>query len=540
MAQAAENTPPSTTKSYLNFLEKNNAISYQKVLNTQGAYIPSMCYTKTLDENDEIVNPCYSCHTTGKIPNYRNDTHLQQELLFPTEMLVNPYSNLFQDHSEEIAKISDEDILTYLRKSNYKHNQTILLQQSLPKDWPGYRPDSYFNFDKDGFDRTPNGGYTLWRAFRYYPFLGTFWPTNGSTDDVLIRLDSAFSKTVSGQFDPSIYRLNLAIVESLIKQKSITLEMAVDEKRFAVDLNQNGKLDFSKKITFPAQTYLGLAGVLLKQGKFHLAAGLYPENTEFLHTVRYLDWNEKHNKVLLSARLKELRYSKKYRWMTYSQLDSSSNREFWEALTADNDEPQLQFFRGQPSSGLKTNNGWILQGFIEDKIGQLRPQSKEETLFCMGCHSGIGATTDATFAMPRKLENIENDFGWQHWSQAGLEKIPDQIVNYKNHSNQFEYSFYLNNNHSANELGSNDEVKKKFFNPDGSAKKNIFALLRNDISILLLPTKKRALELNKAYRVTVKNQSYIYGREGNSKPLKNLHKKVKPNQKTDIESIISK
>ncbi len=64
-------------------------------------------------------------------------------------------------------------------------------------------------------------------------------------------------------------------------------------------------------------------------------------------------------------------------------------------------------------------------------------------------------------------------------------------------------------------------------------------MLHDDISILLLPTKKRAIELNKAYRVTVQKQSFIYGREGNSKPLENVHKKIKAHQKTDIVNIIS-
>jgi hypothetical protein len=36
-------------------------------------------------------------------------------------------------------------------------------------------------------------------------------------------------------------------------------------------------------------SYVGEAADLLKQGKLHLAAKMFPEGTEFVHSVRYLD-----------------------------------------------------------------------------------------------------------------------------------------------------------------------------------------------------------------------------------------------------------
>ncbi|MDQ7066728.1 MAG: hypothetical protein Q9M40_01295 [Sulfurimonas sp.] len=209
-------------KNYIKNLELENNISYEDVVNTRGAYITSMCYTKTKNkENKLISNPCYSCHTTGKIPNYYNDTNLQKEYNFPSQVMKNPFTNLFKDRSIKVSKISDKTILNYIRKSNYfDDNGNIKLSQELPEAWRGYRPDCYYNFDEDGFDRDKKGNYTLWRAFRYYPFLGTFWPTNGSTDDVLIRLDMAFSQDDNGNFDLEIYKINLAIVEALVKQKT--------------------------------------------------------------------------------------------------------------------------------------------------------------------------------------------------------------------------------------------------------------------------------------------------------------------------------
>jgi hypothetical protein len=47
-----------------------------------------------------------------------------------------------------------------------------------------------------------------WRAFAYYPFEGTFFPTNGSADDVLIRLDPTLQKNAEGIVDRALYEIN--------------------------------------------------------------------------------------------------------------------------------------------------------------------------------------------------------------------------------------------------------------------------------------------------------------------------------------------
>ena len=188
---------------YIQALEKENSISYEKIINTRAAYITPMCYTKTSDSVEtKVFNPCYACHTKGKIPNYVNDSHLQLVYTFPKQAMKNPYTNLFKDKRREVGMMSDRSILDYVRRSNYfSPKGDILLSQELPLTWKGYRPDCYFNFDNEGFDQDRKGGYTGWRAFRYYPFLGTFWPTNGSIDDVLIRLDSLFTQDENKTFD---------------------------------------------------------------------------------------------------------------------------------------------------------------------------------------------------------------------------------------------------------------------------------------------------------------------------------------------------
>ena len=60
-------------------------------------------------------------------------------------------------------------------------------------------PDVQFAFDDHGYDHHPDGTPTGWRAFAYYPFVGTFFPTNGSADDVLVRLDAALREDDAGQ-----------------------------------------------------------------------------------------------------------------------------------------------------------------------------------------------------------------------------------------------------------------------------------------------------------------------------------------------------
>lgn len=530
-------------QSYIQNLEDENNISYTKIMNTRGSYITSMCYTKTKDDTTNTVsNPCYSCHTKGNIPNYYNDTNLQLDYNFPAEVMKNPFTNLFKERSVQVVSMTDSATLQYVRESNYlNHEGDILPALDLPAEWKGYRPDCYFDFDDNGFDQDPKGKYTGWRAFRYYPFLGTFWPTNGSTDDVLIRLDPIFTQDENTTFTKEIYVLNLSIVESLIKQKEIVLPSGIDEKVYGVDLNSNGILDTALSISPMVKSYVGLAKLYLREEKVHLARGLFPENTEFLHSVRYIDWDDEKEQIGMSARMKELRYAKKYTWKRYGEIQRAAESELWESLALDSTEAQIALFKGNYEEGLRNEIGWVYQGFIENKEGKLRPQTHEETIGCMGCHSHLGATTDSTFAYARKFEGVnkdQNDYGWNHWSQKGLNEISEPIVEYKNYGQQYEYSFYLQNNHSANEFRDNDEVQTRFFDDNGSIKQEMINALHEDITVLLFPSKERALALNKGYKAIVEEQSYIYGRDTHIKPMENVYKVIKEGQVTGIRKPI--
>ncbi len=509
-----------------------------KRLVNESPNIPSQCYTKTEDENAKVHNPCFNCHTDAKEPNYIVDWNLQEEYSFREYLKKNHWSNLFKDKSEAVSKISDTDILQYIQKENYTSLAGKLKNLSKEwdidgdKKWDGYIPDCAYNFDNEGFDKDAKGSYTGWRAFAYYPFLGTFWPTNGSSDDVLIRLPMDFRMDREGHFDLETYKINLLIVEALIKQKSI-LSFAIDEKKYGVDLDKDGQLGTAEQIKFEynpknAQymSYVGLA----KKKNYKIAAGLYPLGTEFLHSVRYLDVDA-NNSIKMSSRMKELRYGKKVGWATYSDHKALIE----EKLKGRHNFPdRLEQFIGDAERGISNKSGWRYQGFIEDEHGELRPQSYEENLNCIGCHSSLGALADSTFVFQRKLEEDSFRDGWFHWSQKGFKNIKEP----KTPDGRYEYSLYLQENGAGDEFRGNTEVKEQFFNKDGTVKNAELELLHQDISHLLLPSPQRALLLNKAYKVIVDEQSFIYGRDANVKPVKNVHKELKAEQKTGVENPV--
>jgi hypothetical protein len=519
-----------------------------RIVNTAGAYIPAQCYTKTKSERGKIHNPCFSCHTAPIAPNYINDSTLQLAYEFRDSTRKNPWSNLFKDRTEPVSKISNASILKYVRQSNYfDANGRITLAETManiPKEWDvngdgkwnGFTPDCYYNFDKEGFDSKPNGEMTGWRAFAYAPFLGTFWPTNGSTNDVIIRLAESFRKNTNGEMDLAIYKINLSIIQALIQRQNIDISVT-DEKLYGVDLNRNGKLDIANKIVYrwaPKEgllmSYVGKAKTLLEAKKLHLAAGLYPVGTEFLHSVRYIDIDPQGN-ASIANRFKELRYGIKTSWSNYSQLKNSALAEIKEL----HDFPdKLRRLLGNPETGLPNGLGWAYQGFIEDQKGQLRPQSFEESLNCMGCHSGVGVTTDSSFAFPRKLGDEQLQASWFHWSQKSLQGLPEP----KFPDGTWQYTEYLLQNHSANEFRNNDEVIGKFFNIEGRLKKSEVETLHSDIAHLLLPSAERAMMLNKAYKVIVDEQSYVYGRDAHVEPVTTSWDIVPMDETTGIETPV--
>jgi hypothetical protein len=87
----------------------------------------------------------------------------------------------------------------------------------------------------------------------------------------------------------------MAIVEALITRRDVAID-PVDETQWGVDIDKDGTLAVSHRVAFdwaPLQnrnmSYVGQARLDQQQGKLHLAAGLFPEGTEFLQSVRYIE-----------------------------------------------------------------------------------------------------------------------------------------------------------------------------------------------------------------------------------------------------------
>jgi Tol biopolymer transport system component len=496
-----------------------------KTLSNQAPYLPPQCYTKTVLTNGEALNPCYTCHTRGFRPDFTNDNDLQLEYAFPDYAEENHWTNLLKDRSQAQFQISDDEILSYIRTSNYlnEEKQILLAMElaSLPEgwdydgdgSWSGYIPDCYFNFANDGFDQDPLGAYTGWRALAYYPFPATHWPSNGDYADVLIRLPEAFQMR-DQVFDLETYKINLAIVEALIKKEDVNIP-PTDETLYQVDLDKDGTLSTAEKIVYdwaPTEgrnmEYVGDAKLQLAKGDVHLAAGLYPEGTEFLNTLHYVDVTEG-GAVTMAKRLKEIRYGRKIRWLTYADLETTAMDEIKER---DDFPDRLTLPIGNMEDGVTNGIGWVFQGFIEDANGDLRPQTFEETASCIGCHGGIGATTDSTFAMARKLDSREFQNGWYHWAQKDLSGLNEPKAEFRRAGVQYEYSYYLMYARAGDEFRSNEEVIEAFFDDDGILKQEMAEKLHGDISILLYPSSERALALNKTYKQIVQEQSYAQGR----------------------------
>jgi len=507
----------------------------------EAAYIPPQCYTDTIADN-RVYNPCFSCHTESRPPNYLNDGDLQTEYAFPAPARTNRWVNLFRDRSGDMAAISDTEILQWVRHNNYVDLASRLTFE--PPEawdangdgrWSGYVPDCHYQFDEHGFDRATDGTPTGWRAYGYYPFPGTFWPTNGSTGDVLIRLAEPFRQNETGEYDENIYRVNLAIVEAMIKEQNTALVPPVDEAIMGVDLDADGRLGTADHVRWSknahVQSYVGAAKAEQEAGRLHLSAGLFPEETEFLHSVRYIDPDTKGG-VGMANRMKELRYARKGGWVNE---DALRNHVWREALEKLGSPDRLRRISGSPETGLSNGQGWFYQGFIEDEEGDLRPQTREELNFCMGCHGGVGATRDGIFSFARKLNAEHPAGGWFHWSQNGLAGIPEPI----RPDGQPEYTFYLQQNGAGDEFRANTEVMARFFDSNGDLRPDMLKRLREDISLLLLPSRRRALDLNRAYRVIVSEQSFVQGRDAIVEPVSNVHPWVPEGLVTGVKEEVA-
>ncbi len=463
------------------------------------AIIPPMCYTKT----EGKYNPCYVCHQNA-IPqreNTMNDGELQEAYSFSDLGLSNHWQNLFEDRSERIAKITDVAIMEWINQDNYSE----LAGRLRAAKFTGWIPDldnlqqgegafTHEGFAKDG---------SHWVAFNYKPFPSSFWPTNGSTDDVMIRLAKPFRSDKEGEYSVDIYKANLAIVEANIKGMSEIDSWPIDEQKIGVDLDDDGQLSVVTTIKNTSR-YVGAAEL------FFIDTYIYPQDTEFLHTVRYVGISED-RRIINSTRMKEVRYMRKWNVLGKPQLAWTYTQEGFEK-----DAGNLPGYYNLGHKGLDNDFGWSLQGFIEDGQGRLRASSYEENFFCMGCHGSIGSTIDKTFSFARKVDGKK---GWGYIDLTAMVDAPNKG------EIQGEYATYFQRVGGGGEFRSNPEMQAKWFNKDGTLNQQAIATA-NTVYDLIAPSIERALLLNKAYKVIVDDQDFIFGRDATVIPPVNVYDKV--------------
>ena len=465
------------------------------------AVIPPQCYTKTEGKN----NPCYICHQSysddRSRPNIMNDGFLQGAYDFSDIGNTNRWSNLFKNRSAEINAISDEYMRDYINQDNY----SALAAWFQTDAWSGRAPviknlaDGADAFDENGLARDGS----RWVAFNYKPVPSTFWPTNGSTDDVMIRLPDAFSE-IDGQYSRDVYFANLTLVEMAIVDKDHLPSIALDEAASGIDFNADGQLDSAVQSVARATHYFGDAKDI------SVAHMLYPEGTEFLHTVRYVGIDA-NGGITNAKRMKEVRYMRKDTFMPKERLVNSYYREAKEKHFGN-----LPAVVNHNDRGMSNGMGWLLWGFIEDADGAMRRQNDQEQFFCMGCHKTIGTTIDQTFAFARKKPGAS---GWGYIDLKSLTDAPNIG------ETQGEYLTYLERVGGGDEFRQNAEMLERWFDKQGTVKHQKVAA-QDTLYDLITPSPERALDLNKAYYRIVQEQSFLFGRDAVLTPADNVYQTI--------------
>ncbi len=464
------------------------------------AVIPPQCYTKTEGTN----NPCYVCHQSysheEKRPNAMNDGLIQGAYIFSDVGVTNSWKNLFVDRTQMINDISDQEILEYINEDNY----SALATKEADSDWPSNVPFikdlhlAELAFDEYGLAKDGS----KWVAYNYKPFPSTFWPTNGSTGDAMIRLGDAY-RQLNGDYSFDVYFANLALVEMAIKDLDNLSVPPIDEQMIQTDLNNDGELTVVTNISRQSH-YVGDAS------DKPLLTMLYPEQTEFLHTVRYLGIDE-NGETVIPQRMKEVRYMNKHMLRSRESLLSTYYTERKEKHFE-----KLPRMVPAGKRGIANGYGWTINGLIEDKQGKLRPQQQEELAFCNGCHRSVGSTIDQTFSFARKVEGKN---GWGYLNLKSIKDVPN--VNER----QGEFLTYLERVKGGDEFRQNQEMLARWFNSDGTVNKAKVESVEN-IHQLITPSKQRALKLNKAYKTIVGEQSFLFGRDATLVEARNVLEEV--------------
>jgi hypothetical protein len=389
--------------------------------------IPAQCWIET---GYGTQNACKYCHTDYltsiehgnaypigedqilfSFPTPRLNNILWQNIIYPERILTR-----LAEENIELPVVGDND---YIRQDNWlpayrsgrSSNNGKWINHSAPdgdmKLFPDLNPEHLFPYneadptsggthgyiDQEGFVRNEKDGFTGWRAINFFPY-AVFTPLTGSVSGIYIRLPDKFMSR-SGTFSLEVYKENLELLEANIKNAELTGEY-----------------------------YVGDAGDIRVQ------KGFYPEGTEFVHPLHYVDLNadgeygDGTNGIAggstlayefpgtRSKRIKEIRYM--YKWKDVGLEDIAPEDEEDDASMESETEESFEYYIGREGEGwVESGTGWILAGFIENREGELRTQTTEELAQCVGCHAKTGNTIDGVWSFQRKLPGT---IGWSDMS----------------------------------------------------------------------------------------------------------------------------
>ncbi len=430
-----------------NFFVRTGA-AYKPSYNEDPA-IPAQCWIET---GYGTQNACQYCHTDylASIEHGNAFPIADDQILysFPTPNLnrILWRNVIFPEEIErrlrdEGIQIPSRDDVGYIRQDNWSELYANVrdtgndrwYNDDKPDNpyalFPALNPRHLFPYDKDdptgggehgyvdleGFVRDERHEYTGWRALNFFPY-AIFTPLTGSVSGIYIRLPRIFM-TMDGIFDVEIYKKNLDLLERNIKNR------AYDETHYIGDASS----------------------VPVKKG-------FYPVSTEFAHPLHYVDLfadGESGSRVngvvgntgktyefpgTRSKRVKEIRYM--YKWKDVDLDD----------IAEDDDEHEYEMYVGKEGQGWVENGaGWILAGYIEDRKGNLRPQTTEEMVQCIGCHGNVGNTVDAVWSFQRKLPGEkgwgEMDYGAYSYDRRDRSRLQD-YMNIDVGKGELEYFYY--------------------------------------------------------------------------------------------------
>ncbi|MFA5648370.1 MAG: hypothetical protein WC951_08660 [Bacteroidales bacterium] len=382
--------------------------------------IPAQCWIET---SYGTQNACKYCHTDflAEVEHGNNfaTAEDQEEYNFPSanlnrilwQNIIYPQNIETRLAAEGILVPSIEDV-AYVRVNNWLSKYTEvrpdghngwLNDKSLNENFilfPALNPNHLFPMvsenpthngangyiDTEGFVKDEKNEYTGWRAVNFFPY-AIFTPLRGSVSGIYLRLPAEFMQSNS-KFDVSVYKQNLELLEQNIKNQPM------DKSNYVGDAK----------------------GVSISKG-------FYPVGTEFAHPLHYVDLNADGEVGVVvdgvmangdmqyefpgtrSKRVKEIRYM--YKWKEVGLDDIGEDEE---EDDGDGDEDDFGLYIGHEEQGWVDNDaGWIVAAFIENREGELRPQTTEELAQCLGCHSKVGNTVDAVWSFQRKLPGME---GW--------------------------------------------------------------------------------------------------------------------------------